>query len=152
MAPTIAERAALYGPLIRAAFEAEGLPGHWGMALARQESAFEPSAQCLIGGDKKRGGSFGLCQMSLATAQGDLGYLGDGDGLKNPEVNTKLAAKFCKLLTKRLKTTELKDIAAAYNSGRPFAKAPKSTRTVYVPNVLRFAQEYAQLEGNDSHG
>ena len=139
---SIDERAKLYGPILRRAFEAEGLPGHWGLALAHHESGLNPKAENLVGGDARRGGSFGLCQMSLATAQGDLGYLGDGEGLKDPEVNARLAAKFCKILTMRFKTTDLRDIASAYNSGRVFEKAPVSTRTRYVPSVLAHAERY----------
>ncbi len=138
------QREAVYGPIIRKAFEAEGLPAHWGMALARHESDFKPDAQVLNGGDARRGGSFGLCQMSLKTAQGELGYLGSGEGLKDPELNAKYAAQYFKILMQRFHTDDLKDLAAAYNSGRVFAKAPPSTRTKYVPLVLAFANHYAK--------
>jgi soluble lytic murein transglycosylase-like protein len=140
---TLAERRAQFGPILRAAFVAEGLPGEWGMAIAHQESDFNADAQVLTAGDGRRGGSYGLCQMSLATAKGDLGYTGDGEGLKDPQVNARLAAQYCALLTKRIKSQELRDIAAAYNSGRPFSKAPKVTRTKYVPQVLAYAEQYA---------
>jgi len=32
---------------------------------------------------------------------------------------------------------DVRDAIAAYNSGRPYAKAPKFTRNVHVPKVLR---------------
>lgn len=141
---TLEERAVIYGPIIRRAFEAEGLPGAWGMAIACQESGFQPRAEVSTGGDARRGGSFGICQMSLATAQGDLGYLGGGEGLKDPLVNAQLAARYVKILIQRHKTNDLRDIAAAYNSGRPYATAPKSTRGQYVPRVLAYAQRYGE--------
>jgi soluble lytic murein transglycosylase-like protein len=138
------ERETKYGPILRTAFEDEGLPGEWGMAFACQESRFDPNAESLTGGDGRRGGSYGLCQMSLATARGDLGYTGDDEGLKNPQLNAKLAAQYCKLLMKRLKSRDLRDIAAAYNSGRPFNEAPKVTQTLYVPHILAYAKHYAE--------
>jgi len=141
-----AEREALYGPIIRAAFEAEGLPGHWGMALARHESDFTADAQALAGGDARRGGSFGLCQMSLATARGELGYSGDAEGLKDPGLNCELAARYFKVIMKRFKVADLANVAAAYNSGRIYARAPKSTRTKYVPLILQHAKAYEPKE------
>ena len=141
-----AEREARYGPIIKAAFEKEGLPGHWGMALARHESDFRAEAQALVGGDLRRGGSFGLCQMSLATARGELGYTGDGEGLKDPELNCAFAARYFRIIMKRFRVNDLANIAAAYNSGRVLARAPFSTRTKYVPLVMQHAKAYEPKE------
>lgn len=138
----LAQREALYGPVVRRAFETEGLPSFWGMALARHESAFVPGAAATIGGDARRGGSFGLCQMSLSTAKSELGYVGDGEGLKDPQLNCTLAARYIKILMARFKIDDLPNVAAAYNSGRPLAKAPSGTRTKYVPLVLNYAKQY----------
>lgn len=135
------DREALWGPVVRQAFEKEGLPGYWGMAIAAHESRFDPQAQALAGGDGRRGGSFGLCQVSLKTAAGEFGYTGDGEGLKDPVLNAQFAARLCKILTHRV-GNDLKDIASAYNSGRPYADAPQSTREIYVPRVLAFAKKY----------
>lgn len=136
------QREMIFGPIVRKAFEAEGLPGAWGMALARRESNFRPDAQSMAEGDVRRGGSFGLCQMSLETARTELGYVGGGDGLTDPQLNAKFAARYFRILMRRFKITELRDIAAAYNSGVPFARAPRLTRTMYVPLLLSFAKEY----------
>lgn len=135
------EREALYFPILVAAFVRQGLPPEWGVALARQESAFVATAINNSTGDASRGGSRGLCQMSLLTARG-LGFTGPPEELMNPICNADLAALLCKEISTRLKTTELGDVAAAYNSGKVLAKAPASTRNVYVPRVLSFALGY----------
>ncbi len=130
-----------YAPILVAAFLSEGLPPEWGMAIARQESAFNPLAYVNSGGDKLRGGSRGLCQMSWLTAKG-LGYLGQPSDLFTPRVNADLAARLCKQLIRQFRTHDLRDIAAGYNSGKPFARAPTSTQTIYAPRVLIFAAAY----------
>ncbi len=132
---------AQYALILVIAFQNEGLPTEWGLALARQESNFAPKALNMSAGDALRGGSWGLCQMSLKTARA-LGYVGAAEGLTDPQLNARLAAKLCKELVVRFRTTNLADVAAGYNSGKPFAKAPVSTRTVYVPRVLKFADAY----------
>ncbi len=133
-----------YQLILVIAFHNAGLPPEWGLAIARQESNFKPAALNMSVADSKRGGSWGLCQMSLLTAKG-LGYVGDASGLTDPQVNADLAARLCKEIMARFKTSSLADVAAGYNSGRTFAKAPMSTRTVYVPRVLKFAQDYKPL-------
>ena len=130
-----------YQLILVVAFHNVGLPPEWGLAIARQESNFAPKALNMSVADSTRGGSWGLCQMSLLTARG-LGYVGTAAGLTDPQVNADLAARLCRELVTRFKTTSLADVAAGYNSGRTFAKAPASTRTVYVPRVLKFAQDY----------
>ena len=141
----LSDRERAYGAILRAAFKAEGLPVEWGMAIARQESCFEPATKVLTGGDAALGGSYGLCCMSLDTAKG-LGYTGIADGLLDPTTNATLAAKYCRQLCDQFggDLGNLRDVAAGYNSGKPWAKAPKSTRTVYVPNVMRYAAFYAK--------
>ena len=140
---TFTQREALYLPYLVAAFMKLDLPPEWGVAIARQESPFLAAAVNNSAGDAKRGGSMGLCQMSLLTARG-LGYVGQPTGLLDPVVNAALAAALCKEIVTRLKTRDLADVASAYNSGKPFAKAPQSTRTVYVPRVLAFALAYKE--------
>lgn len=135
------ERQNAYGPILRAAFELEGLPGSWGCAIARRESLFRPDTEVLTGGDGRRGGSFGLCCVSMKTAHDELGYAGDADGLKSAPTNATLAAKYCALLSQRHKTDDLHDIAALYNSGRLYDHAPESTHA-YVKDVVTFAQFY----------
>lgn len=135
--PTVAQ----YALILVIAFQNEGLPPEWGLAIARQESNFTPKALNMSAGDATRGGSWGLCQMSLTTARA-LGYVGTAQGLTDPKLNAALAAKLCKELVTRFKTVNLADVAAGYNSGKTFAKAPISTRTVYVPRVLKFSEQY----------
>lgn len=135
-------------PVLVAAFKRAGLPPVWGIALARQESDFNPKAVNHSAADARRGYSWGLCQMSLQTAQESLGYRGDGPGLTDPHINATLAAAFVRRLVDghQIKTDAadaLQNVAALYNSGRMLAHAPASTATVYVPNVVRYAEAYA---------
>jgi len=139
---TLANRESVYGPILVAAFTNVGLPPEWGMAIARQESAFKPAVINNTGGDALRGGSRGLCQMSLKTARA-LGFVGDPDLLFQPVLNAQLAAKLCLSLTRQFKTAELKDIAAGYNSGKPFARCPAST-VAYANNVVAYAAAYKE--------
>lgn len=103
----------------------------------------------LTGGDGLRGGAYGLCQVTLKTAKG-LGFVGPVELLLKPEVNADLAAKLVAQLHKRY--TQLADVAAAYNSGKPYAKAPQVTRERYVPAVLEFAEGFATGPQTGSRG
>lgn len=137
---TFAEREALYGPVLVAAFASALLPPEWGLAIATQETRFQPNALNNTGGDLVRGGSRGLCQMSWKTAVG-LGFTGVADDLYKPRVCADLAAKLCAELVRRWQTHELLDIASGYNSGRKYAQAPAST-VVYAKNVVAYADHY----------
>lgn len=117
------------------------LPVNWGLALARQESGIRPWARNNIGGDRRRGGAWGLFQMTLETAQG-LGYRGDGYGLLDPVLNADYAARLVAQLRNRWQS--LQDVAAAYNSGKPYALAPATTRLTYCPRVLQFAKGFEE--------
>lgn len=114
-------------------------------ATIAKESNWNPSAINDTGGDAKRGGAYGLSQMTLRTAQG-LGYKGDGQGLLDPETNVRLAARLHKanarLLSARGDLSQLEDVIARYNSGKPFANAPTFTKDVYVPGVLAKVKDY----------
>lgn len=130
-----------YRPLIEAAFMSKHLPVHWGLSIAKQESGFRPWARNDIGGDRRRGGAWGLFQMTLETAQG-LGYRGDGPGLLDPVLNADYAARFIAEL--RNKWHNLQDVAAAYNSGKPYPLAPATTRLTYCPRVVQFARDFEE--------
>ena len=136
----LAERERLWGPAIADAMRELGVPAVWGLAIARHESSFRPEACNLTNGDGARGGAWGLFQMTFKTAQG-LGYLGEPSGLLVPPVNIDLAAMLLARLTIPYKT--LRDVAAAYNSGKPFASAPESTRLKYVPRIIALTEQYA---------
>jgi soluble lytic murein transglycosylase-like protein len=136
-----AARETMYLHMLAQAFAAQGLPPEWGPAFARTESNFEATAHSTAAGDVKRGGSFGLCQISYLTAKA-LGYTGLPQGLNDPQCNAELAAKLCKKNMTDYHVTSLLDVAALYNSGKRYAAAPASTKTVYVTKVVRFAAMY----------
>src|SRR6476646_8005587 len=136
-------RLAKYGPTLVAAYVRYGLPGAWGVGLARQESDFDPSAKNLEGGDAKRGGSFGLCQVTLLTARS---LRGDGvtpEMLCDASFNADVSAELVAQLRDRYRGV-LSDVLAAYNSGKPWAHAPPRTQKVYVPNIIKHIHHYAR--------
>jgi soluble lytic murein transglycosylase-like protein len=137
------QRLHTYGPILVDAFVRHGLPGVWGVGLARQESDFDASAKNLEGGDAKRGGSFGLCQVTLLTARS---LRGDGvtpEMLCDASFNADVAAELVAQLRDRYRGV-VSDILAAYNSGKPWAHAPTRTQKVYVPNVIKHIHYYAR--------
>lgn len=117
---------------IYTAFKAHALPPSWGLAFAEVESNFIPDAVNKTGGDGRRGGSYGLFQMSYRTAQG-LGYKGNPEDLLSIPINIEYAIK----LIKQLKTAnpDIREVASRYNSGRPFSRAPESTKR-YVEKIV----------------
>lgn len=134
-----------FRPIIEKAFVAKGLPLSWGLAIARQESGFRPwASNTRDPGDKRRGGSWGLFQMSLLTAQ-KLAFTGDAFDLLDPERNAEYAARLVAELRDRWHN--LQDVAAAYNSGKSYLLAPASTRLVYCPNVIKYSNEFAEMFG-----
>jgi len=141
--PLLRLRENKYGPIIRAEFEHRMVPYTWGMAFARQESAFRPQSFNSMGGDGRRGGAFGMFQLTLLTAR-TLRFSGQPTELLNPQVNAMWAATLVSDLYARY-AGKLTDVAAAYNSGKPFAKAPNVTRAIYVPNIVRYVAEYGSL-------
>jgi soluble lytic murein transglycosylase-like protein len=129
------------------AFTNAGLPPELGLGIAKHESNFNPNASVVTGGDAARGGSYGLCQMSLKTAL-SLDRAATIAKLHDPRYNAGLAAKLCLLNNVRAKGV-IEDVISMYNSGKPFWCAPDSTKTVYVPNVQRYMAEFkAQLAAN----
>lgn len=133
-----------FAPVIHHAFESLELNPTWGMAIARKESSFRPWVVNLTDpGDIRRGGSYGLFQMSLRTAL-DLGFLGQAKDLLDPDINAYWAAK----LVKQLHDTwhNLADVASCYNSGKPLAKlAPWHRTRAYVRDVMSYAEDFAHV-------
>lgn len=129
----------LYLPIVAKAFAALGLPPELGAAIARQESNWDPNAATTTGGDATLGGSYGLCQMSLATG-GTLARGVTREKLLDPVFNAGLAALLCKQNWD--KTKSIQDTISRYNSGKDFFHAPRSTKVTYVPNVLKFMASY----------
>lgn len=141
MGDAIEARLQQYGPILVRTFVKHGLPGVWGVAIARHESAFIPSAANLVGKDGDRGGAWGLCQVTLRTAR-DLDPNITHQDLLVPGTNADIAARICAEANGR-RPGSLVDVLARYNSGVPYAQCPKKTRETYIPRVLRFVSQYA---------
>ena len=150
---TLKQREDIYLPVVATAFARQGLAPEFGAAIARQESAFDPSVKVLTGGDAALGGSYGLCCMGLSTARG-LGHKDiTVEQLLDPAINASLAAELCAAnLNHLLKVGPDQtysavhlygDLASYYNSGKPMNRAPHITQTNYVPSVLKYMALYA---------
>lgn len=103
------------------------------------ESGWRPDAQVTTGADGARGGAYGLTQLTLRTAQAFEPDVTPAQ-LLDPRVNLRIAGQ---LLAENARTsTDPRDVAAMWNSGRTFDRAPDSTKNRYVPAVLRAAKNY----------
>lgn len=142
MANSFKEREAFALEIIPRIFAEEGLPPELGMALARQESNFDPQARNITGGDLERGGAFGWLQMTYTTGRA-IDKNCTVAKLHSPIYNAQLAAALCKQNSAACKG-RIEDIISRYNSGRDFWRAPTSTKTVYVPNVQKYMEEYKE--------
>lgn len=147
------ERERWYGKILIRAFEDESVRPALGLAIARHESNFNAKAMNNTGSDARRGGSFGLCQMSMLTAR-HLGYQGEFEGLLQPKVNAKLAAKLCAENQLRVPISTVRDennvkwafnMASMYNSGHMYADCPRSTREMYCPKVVSYFLYYQHV-------
>lgn len=130
--------------LVSSSFASENLPSELGLALCEQESNFDPNVTNMGPGDAERGGSYGLFQMSLATAK-TLGFQGQGEELHNPILNCFYAAKLTSQNARILGTHDVAKLAAAHNCGTTHVlqnTIPDSTKNEYVPRVLRFAEQW----------
>ena len=141
-----------YLPIVATAFANRGLPPELGCAIARQESNWNPKATASNPKDIARGGAFGLCQMTLQTAQ-ELGHKDiTVEQLYDPAINASLAAELCVANLKRIRVApgqtysdaaRWADLFSMYNSGRVVSKAPHITQTNYVPRCVQFMTVYA---------
>lgn len=143
---------------LRAAFERYGLDGDWGEALGLTETELSP-ATVLTGGDARRGGSYGPTSISRQTARA-YGYSGRMEALnEDPVLAADLTARMVAegfaerggsldgdryvpspsgdSVLRYGRPSEVRDFLAVWNSGLPFASAPASTRSAYVPRALR---------------
>ena len=101
-------------------------------------------------GDPERiSSSYGLGQLMYTTAL-EMGYprTARPEGLFDPATNLGIAAAYLAKLKQR-HGGRLHDMIAAYNSGRPFDKAPAYTRTIHVP---RFLARYGARGGKAPRG
>ncbi len=133
-----------YIKVVAQAFTDIGMRPAFGCALARHESLWNPLAANHTGGDAKRGGSYGICQMSMTTAV-LLGYQGQPAGLQQAPVCAALAAKLCLQNQERVPASVVRDednlfwawnMACLYNSGHLWQDAPRFTREKYAPAVV----------------
>lgn len=145
--------------LVKLAIEvasAQGLPPSWLLAIMEIESNFRADAKRLWGTDGKRGGAYGLCQMTVQTAKG-LGFAGKPDELLDPKLNLTLAARLLKQLSSQFGGV-LMDVACGYNSGKSCAACKKISETdpdqarrarhgrtilFYAPTVVKFERRWA---------
>ncbi len=111
------------------------------LGIIKVESNWNPGATNLVGPDGARGGAYGLTQMTLRTARAfdpDV----TGEQLLDPVTNLRFAGLL--LADNRSRAgADWRDVAAMWNSGRPFDQAPEVTRYRYVPKVLEAANRYA---------
>lgn len=104
------------------------------------ESAFRPNAFR----NDKNGGSYGLGQLNLATAQ-DRGFTGCADGLYDPPTNLDLTIAQVEWIKNTLANHEIFDLEpriAAYNMGCG-AIERGGTDPIYVERVLTAMKEFA---------
>ncbi len=136
-----------------------GVPTELMRAIVRKESSWNPGATRFepaywrkrekkgvwrnLGlpwaGDPRRvASSYGLGQIMYLTAL-DLGFSRNStpETLLRPDINLRLTARLLGRLWRKY-GGRVEDVAAAYNSGRPFDRAPLVTRTAYVPAIKRF--------------
>jgi len=142
MAANMAHEAGLDGALLFAVIKTES---GWNPRAFRHEPAFytryiadNPDLNALWGGAPRRiSSSYGLGQLMYTTAlENGFSRNRPPEDLYDPKTNLELTIR---LLTRLLRKYggNVKDAVAAYNSGRPFDKAPRFTRETHVPKVLR---------------
>lgn len=121
-------------------------------AMIAKESSFNPNAfrreakyKWGSNPDYPEGGdaSYGFCQILFSTAKG-IGYTGGPKSLYDPDINLLWGGTLFKSLYK--KYGNYKDVFAAYNSGKPYAKAPTVTQTDYVPKATDYAASFKQQD------
>lgn len=165
MAETIATREAAVAGYARDAAARHGIAAALLMAVVSVESDFSPTATNMTGGDLARGGSYGLAQMSLATARA-LGFKGEASALLSPAVNLDLAARYLRDLTREAAAGGygLDSAVSSYNGGNSAhrrgdgkrvgtiaqatpaeAKKVPFINQLYVDTVLSRVKRYAAL-------
>lgn len=137
-APASSDRAQIE-QLARAAAASAGVPPGVMFAIIEIESNWNPSATNLTGGDAARGGAYGLTQMTLATARHFEPRI-TGQELLDPATNLRVAGKLMQDNARR--SRDPKDLAAMWNSGKTFDRAPEVTREKYVTRFLSKLSKY----------
>lgn len=139
---TITTATTKYDSYFQKASETYNIPTYILKAVAKQESNFQ--SNCV-----SKSGAIGIMQLMPATAA-SLGVTNAYD----PEQNIMGGAKY---LAQNLKTfnNDISLALAAYNAGPNAVKKydgipPYEETQNYVPKVLKYAQMYQQLEGNNN--
>ena len=109
------------------------------LGIIDRESRWNANATNLSGPDARRGGAWGLTQMTLTTARAFDSSV-TGQELLDPVTNLRIAGQL--LADNARRSTDDRDTAAMWNSGKLFDYAPESTRYEYVPDVLERARKY----------
>lgn len=103
-----------YRSLVKSAADSWGIPPALLAAVALVESGFNAGAVNMTAGDGARGGSYGLCQLSLLTARGLRAGVTPLD-LLDPATNLYLAAQYIAQLARS--GLSMPDCIGAYNVG-----------------------------------
>ncbi len=128
-------------------FPRYGLNPKWGQSIALWENrgVLDPSRVNMTGGDAKRGGAWGLNQITLQTAR-EHGFTGDPKELLDPRKNVEwiariLSAPIDKHGKRRDKPKTLQEAASMWNSGTypQDGDTPQVTLNEYIPGVERYA-------------
>lgn len=151
--PTAAARRARLMPLFRASSVRTGVPLAWLLAVARKESGFGNGRSAPGQRDDELGGAFGPLQVTSATAQA-MGYAPGATHeargraiLADPALGVELGARYLARLIGEL-GPDLPRVAAAYNAGPRRVRqgqVPARTLSEYVPKVVAYAHEYADV-------
>jgi soluble lytic murein transglycosylase-like protein len=88
-------------------------------------------------------GSYGLCQVKMAMARA-MGYKATKEGLLNPYINARIAARILKY--HKARTDSIEELLAAYNAGRVRLKDGEIRNIKYVNCVLRIYQGFQNLQ------
>ena len=124
-----------FAPLVEDAANAEGISPSLVRAIAREESAFDPSARSGVG-------ATGLIQLMSGTARrfaAPLGLPSDSAALRRPEVNVRIGAGFLGFLVRRYPGRPGL-VPGAYNAGEGAMDRWRNARAtepldVFVENV-----------------
>ncbi len=148
-----ATRRARWMPIFRAAAARYGVPLAWLLAIARKETGFANLRSAPGARDDELGGAWGPMQVTSETAR-TLGFHPSASLetrgraiLADPARGIELGARYVAELAAEL-GADLAAIAAAYNAGPGRVRSghiPATTRSGYVPKVLAYANEYAQV-------
>jgi soluble lytic murein transglycosylase-like protein len=133
-----------YDALIQPTAATYGVPVALVKAIIGVESNFIANAMNLTGRDLTRGGSYGLMQMSLQTAQG-YGFTGSPTDLLDPQTNLTYGCQFLRDVYNQA-GQDPATAASLYNGGKSVGPSAFSNQS-YVNNVM---SNYSYFSGGSS--